>query len=176
VDAVWHGAGAPPAPPGTAARGKRVSSYPRKSWSNIVFSPVLGVITAALLIAGLVVTVGFGFHSGIGLLAAAPLTALFTVIRVRTDEDGLTVEFGLLSWVRKRIPLAKIRHVEHRDVRAIREFGGWGYRIKSGASGVVQRSGDALAVRLDSGREFVVTVDDARTGAAVLNAFLTPRG
>jgi hypothetical protein len=137
---------------------------------------VLGVITAAFLIAGLVVTVVFGFPSGIGLLAAAPLTALFTVIRVRTDEVGLTVEFGLLPWLRKRIPLARIRDAGHRDVRAFRDFGGWGYRIKGGSTGIVQRSGDALAVRLDSGREFVVTVDNARTGAAVLNGLLTPQG
>jgi hypothetical protein len=153
-----------------------VSSYPRKSWSSVVVSPVLGAITAAFVLAGLVVTVGFGFPSGAGLLAAAPLTALFTIIRVRTDEVGLTVEFGLVPWLRKRVPLARIRDAGHRDVRAFRDFGGWGYRIKGGATGIVQRSGDALAVRLDSGREFVVTVDDARTGAAVLNGLLTPRG
>ncbi|MYV99543.1 hypothetical protein [Streptomyces sp. SID3343] len=152
-----------------------MSSYPRKSWSSIVVSPVLGALTAAFLVAGLVVTVVFGLGSGIGLLAAAPLTGLFTIIRVRTDEIGLTVEFGLLPWVRKRIPIAKIREAGHRDVRAFRDFGGWGYRIRAGASGVVQRSGDALAVRLDSGREFVVTVDNARTGAAVLNGLLTSR-
>ncbi|GAA3029785.1 hypothetical protein GCM10020000_03060 [Streptomyces olivoverticillatus] len=51
----------------------------------------------------------------------------------------------------------------------MRDFGGWGYRARPGASGIVLRSGDAISARLTTGSEFVVTVDDAATAAALLN-------
>ena len=50
------------------------------------------------------------------------------------------------------------------------EFGGWGYRVgRGGRVGVVLRTGEALQVQRTGGRAFVVTVDDAATGAALLN-------
>ncbi|MGC0417651.1 hypothetical protein [Embleya sp. AB8] len=146
-----------------------MSSFVRSSWSNTAVSPVLAGLGGAFLVAGLVVTTTLGFPSGIGLLAAVPLCAGASIIRVRVDSRGLTVEFGLLPWLRKRVPLREIRSAGHREVRAFREFGGWGYRVRSGRTGIVQRSGDALTLTLRSGREFVVTVPNARQAAAVLN-------
>ena len=55
---------------------------------------------------------------------------------------------------------------------AFSEFGGWGYRVRPGASGVVLHSGAALSVRLRGGREFVVTVADPETAAALLNGLI----
>ena len=149
-------------------------SYSRKSWSNVAFSPVSAVITAALLIAGLVIVVVGDTLSGLGLVVAGLLTFGFSIVRVVADENGLTVRFGLLPWARRRIPLHRIAEAGHREVRAVRDFGGWGYRFRPGRTGVILRSGDALIVELTtSGREFAVTVDDARTGAAVLNGFVS---
>jgi len=142
----------------------------------VAFSPISAVITAALLIAGSVVLAVSDTLSGLGLVVAALLTFGFTIVRVVADENGLTVRFGLLPWVRRRIPLHRIASAGHGQVRAVRDFGGWGYRFRPGRTGVVLRSGDALTVELTtSGREFAVTVDDARTGAAVLNGFVANR-
>ena len=56
------------------------------------------------------------------------------------------------------------------DVSPFAEFGGWGYRVgRGGRVGIVLRSGPALQVERTGGRSLVVTVDDAATGAALLN-------
>ncbi|GCD99310.1 hypothetical protein [Embleya hyalina] len=153
-----------------------MSSFVHSSWSKTAVSPVMVGLTGAFVVASAVVSAMYGFiGSGIGLLGGAVLCAFLSVVRVHVDQRGLTVEFGLLPWPRKRVPLGEIRTAGHREVRALREFGGWGYRIKSSATGVVQRSGEALTLTLVSGREFVVTVSDAPQGAAVLNRLLGNR-
>ncbi|WTW92220.1 hypothetical protein OG216_02020 [Streptomycetaceae bacterium NBC_01309] len=52
--------------------------------------------------------------------------------------------------------------------RALRDFGGWGYRMRPGRSGVILRSGEVLSLDPATGGTFVVTVADARTAASVL--------
>jgi hypothetical protein len=52
----------------------------------------------------------------------------------------------------------------------LREFGGWGYRVGTdGTVGIVVRTGEGLRIRRTGDRSLVVTVDDAATGAALLN-------
>ncbi|KQZ83366.1 hypothetical protein ASD56_13835 [Microbacterium sp. Root166] len=93
-----------------------------------------------------------------------------TVFRVRVDEQGLTVRSGL-GVPRFRVPLGDVATAEVSHVQALAEFGGIGIRSVPGRRfGVVLRSGDALRVHRVDGREFVVTVDDATTGAALLTA------
>ena len=85
------------------------------------------------------------------------------------DGTGLTVRL-LIRRPRIQVPLDEIIEAEVVTVRPIAEFGGWGLRIgAAGRAGVVLRSGPALQVTRTSGRAFVVTVDDAQTGAALLN-------
>ena len=98
-----------------------------------------------------------------------------TVFRVRVDEEGLTVRSGL-GVPRFTVPLDDVATAEAAHVQALAEFGGIGIRSVPGRRfGVVLRSGDALRVHRVDGREFVVTVDDATTGAALLTA-LAARG
>ena len=53
------------------------------------------------------------------------------------------------------------------------EFGGWGLRLSvEGRFGVVLRQGEAIEVTRANGRRFLVTVDDAATGAALLQALI----
>ena len=50
------------------------------------------------------------------------------------------------------------------------DFGGWGYRVRPGSrTGFVVRKGEALEVERGDGTAWVVTVDDAAEGAALLN-------
>lgn len=88
---------------------------------------------------------------------------------VTVDRTGLTVR-PLIRRPRIQVPLSEIIGAEVVTVRPIAEFGGWGLRTgAAGRTGVVLRSGPALQVTRTAGRTFVVTVDDAHTGAALLN-------
>lgn len=97
-------------------------------------------------------------------LAAATLSWV-----VRADETGLSVR-SALGVPRSRIPLDEVVQARATTVRCFREFGGWGWRTAlDGRTGIVLRSGDTLEVTRTGGSVFVVTVDDAATGAALLN-------
>ncbi|WP_407343151.1 DUF1648 domain-containing protein [Pengzhenrongella phosphoraccumulans] len=88
---------------------------------------------------------------------------------VTVDRTGLTVR-PLTGRPRIHVPLAEVLEAEVVSVRPVAEFGGWGIRTgAAGRTGVVLRSGPALQVARTGGRTFVVTVDDAETGAALLN-------
>ncbi|MEU8878700.1 DUF1648 domain-containing protein [Streptomyces hydrogenans] len=111
----------------------------------------------------------------IALAVAVPGLALAR-IRVSVDRRGLTVRSTLTPRPRVHVPLDDITAADVRPVDALREFGGWGYRVRAHRSGVVLRSGEALVVRRGNGREFAVTVPDARTAAALLNTLVERRG
>ncbi|MFF5925592.1 DUF1648 domain-containing protein [Streptomyces hydrogenans] len=111
----------------------------------------------------------------IALAVAVPGLALAR-IRVSVDRHGLTVRSTLTPRPRVHVPLDDITTADVRPVDALREFGGWGYRVRAHRSGVVLRSGEALVVRRGNGREFAVTVPDARTAAALLNTLVERRG
>ncbi|GHG47978.1 hypothetical protein [Streptomyces griseocarneus] len=139
------------------------------SWSRVSRSRALPVTGVLILAGALVVAITAGWASALPLLATGALLVLLTGARVTADRRGITVTPALTSWPRLNIPLERIAEAGHRPVDAFRDFGGWGYRARPGASGIVLRSGDALSARLTTGSEFVVTVDDAATAAALLN-------
>jgi hypothetical protein len=94
------------------------------------------------------------------------------VFRVRVDDQGLTVR-SALGVPAFRVPLGEVETAEPAQIQAFAEFGGIGVRSVPGRRlGVVLRSGEALRVRRTDGREFVVTVDDAATAAALLTALV----
>jgi hypothetical protein len=94
----------------------------------------------------------------------------FASIRVLIDDDGLKVFYGAWGWPVTWIQLEEIEQVYAIDVKPM-SWGGWGYRgmlSLFGRAAVVLRGGEGLRLDLSRGRIFVVTVDDASTGAAVL--------
>ncbi|MFD5326585.1 hypothetical protein [Streptomyces sp. NPDC127092] len=105
----------------------------------------------------------------VGLAVGVPGLALSRV-RVAVDRRGLTVTPALLPRPRIRIPLDEITSATVQDVDALAEFGGWGYRTRPHRSALLLRSGEALSVRRANGFAFLVTVPDAETAAALLNA------
>ncbi|MER7395032.1 DUF1648 domain-containing protein [Streptomyces sp. NPDC000151] len=145
-------------------------------WSRTVSSPVMyvlgGVLLLAGLIAGLTAGPGSGWSATPVLLFGGLLILALAGLRVTADRHGLTVTPPLLPYPRMRIPLARIREADSRKIVPLRDFGGWGYRMRPGRSGFVLRSGEALSLRLASGKEFVVTVGDAATAAALLNTLV----
>lgn len=107
------------------------------------------------------------------LVFVAVLVITNTWWRVSADRRGFTVR-GALGWPSKRIALDDIRTVQVVEVTPARDFGGYGWRwTVDGRSGVILRAGPAIEVTAASGKRFVVTVDDAETGAGVIAALLS---
>jgi hypothetical protein len=98
------------------------------------------------------------------------LGSLLSRVVIRVGADGLTVLLGGVLPV-KSIPVEKIdvAAADHIDPS---RWGGWGYRLIADASAVVIRAGDGIVVNLTNGRRFAVTVDDAATGAGLLNGLV----
>ncbi|MDI2127683.1 DUF1648 domain-containing protein [Yinghuangia seranimata] len=172
----WELAGPPPEDlPGAGEVPPAEAGYlrARKSevlvWTRRVTSPVLAATGGVLLAVGVVVALLVGAAEGLALLLTGPLLLLFAAVRVTVDAEGVQVRYGALPRPRTRVPLARIERAGTCDVRAFKEFGGWGYRVKAKATGVVLRSGEALELSLAGGTRFVVTVPDARTAASVVN-------
>lgn len=100
------------------------------------------------------------------------LVAMTVAFHVRIDDTGMRVD-SLLGIPRFRLPLADVASAARVEVDPMGEFGGWGLRVGAGRRlGVVLRRGEAIEVTRRSGRRFVVTVDDARTGAALLEGLV----
>lgn len=115
-----------------------------------------------------------GFASGIIGLNTAVLLALGRWWLV-VDRRGLMVR-SVIGWPRMRIPLNEVVSAEVTMVSPMGDFGGWGYKVDlAGTVGIVVRAGEAIRVRRTGERAMVVTVDDAATGAALLNT-LADRG
>jgi hypothetical protein len=109
---------------------------------------------------------GWGLWSGglVGLLALA-----FLQVEANVNNDGLTVRLG-------GIPVRRIRVEKISSARAIdlepAKWGGWGWRAAPNGSAIVLRRGEAMELTFLGGRRFAVTVDDAATGAALLNGLV----
>ncbi|CEA07320.1 hypothetical protein BN1051_00632 [Arthrobacter saudimassiliensis] len=138
---------------------------------------ILGAVTAAL--AGTVIAWLWAEAALAWVLTAVTLVLLAaaattTAFRVRVDGQGLTVT-SVAGVPRFHIAPDDVASAEAVTVNPMGEFGGWGLRSAPGRFGVVLRTGEALQVRRRNGRQFVVTVDDAGTAAALLQA-LARRG
>ncbi|MFK0260403.1 DUF1648 domain-containing protein [Streptomyces angustmyceticus] len=169
-------AGAAPAAPRRARGATPRLDLPdgaTAGWSRTISSPPLVVLGVAMLGAGVVLGVLAGWLGGAGLLLGGVAVLPLASVRVTVDRHGLALSPALLPYrVRlRRIPLDRIVEAGSRRIACFAEFGGWGYRIRAGGSGLVLRSGEGIVVRLTNGREFVVTVDDAATAVALLNTY-----
>ncbi|MFT3969978.1 MAG: DUF1648 domain-containing protein [Micropruina sp.] len=169
---------ASPPPDGlTPARVAVLDAIERPVWTRVVTTTtpalvVAGLTTLLMLVLAVVTDASWMIPIGAFLLLA--MVAMIRV-RVTVNAAGLRVS-GPLGWPRVMIRLDEIETVATAEVRALREFGGWGYRVAlsgplAGAKGFVLRSGTAIAVTRRTGAIDVVVVDDAATGAALLEAY-----
>jgi hypothetical protein len=128
---------------------------------------ILGLVTGLLIIGLAGVLRAWGLLV-VGLVPVA-VVASFSAAGVRVDDQGLTVR-SPLGWPRFHVPLDEVVRADTITVRALRDFGGWGYRLgRHGRVGIVLRSGEALLVERTGGRSLAVTVDGAANAAALLN-------
>lgn len=159
----------------------------RLSWSHVArLGPGAVIVVSVALAIGVAAVVWASLSAGsisvVGIVVLAFITVLIvtnTWWRVSADRRGFTVR-GAVGWPFKRIPLRDIRTVQVVEIHPTRDFGGYGWRwTVDGRSGVILRAGPGIEVTVSSGKRFVVTVDDAETGAGVLAALLSraaPRG
>jgi hypothetical protein len=170
-------------PPGQAPQTPQGGTTDRIDLgANEVASWARGLAPWTMLLAGVATLAGSaagwlaaGWVVSLPLLLLGLTALLLASAYVTVDRRGLTVAPALLPWPAIRIPLSGMAEASTRRISPTADFGGWGYRVRMHRTGLVTRSGDALVVRRRSGREFVVTVDDAATGAALLATLLDRR-
>lgn len=172
----------PRLPQNTALSGEQaavpIADGERVYWAQVARSPrgviAIPVVTIVFIIVLFAVV---GLPVWATLIVGLILASLFTMFswRVVVDQRGLTVT-GLFGFPRFHIPLESIVAAAAIEVKAFGEYGGWGVRFgRSGNWGVITRAGTAIEVQRRSGANFVVTVDDAATGAGLLTS-LARRG
>ncbi|MDW4571243.1 DUF1648 domain-containing protein [Microbacterium sp. M3] len=136
---------------------------------------IIAVVGVALLMAALAVVLAltggplWGMFAGLAVLFGV-LAATTCVFRVRVSADGLRVR-SVAGFPRFGVPIDDVAAVSVVHVQPMAQFGGWGIRAGlDGRFGLVLRAGEAIQVERRQGRTFVVTVDDAATGASLLEA------
>jgi len=163
-----------------ASRSLDLPAGTRAVWVATARNGVLaGVGTVAiaagliLVILGLTVSpVHVTLAIGLPLVVIGAVLGGFGRVRVVVDERGLAVALGA-GWPGTRIPLGKITRAWAED-RVPRDYGGWGYRGASRGKPVIMvRGGACLVVQRTDGRTFAVSVDDASTGAALMNRLVS---
>lgn len=136
-------------------------------WSSQGIGHVFYWIGAALIVAGLatwgwstLVLIGLG----LGIL-------VFAKVRVTVSRRGAVVSLGWMGYPSWTVPLNSITEAQLETVAPM-AYGGWGYRARPGVRAVVTRGGEALRLVRTDGADFVITVDDAKTGAGLINSML----
>jgi hypothetical protein len=167
-----------PADPGTAVDGPTIllGDQEHAAWIGRVGSPVgvVAGVASVVLVGILTIALDMPVFAVLAVVLGVLLGAT-TLYTVTVDHRGLRVR-SVAGFPRVTIPLDEVVAVRTRDVHPLRDFGGWGYRVRfDGTVGVVARSGPAIEVERAGGRRFLVTVADAATGAALLTT-LAGRG
>ncbi|MFF2325296.1 MULTISPECIES: DUF1648 domain-containing protein [unclassified Streptomyces] len=143
-------------------------------WARSAGGWWLPVIALGLVVVGMVLLFASGWVAALPPLILGALLAVFARPYVVVDRRGITIS-GMLPWPRLKVPLDRIESATSRDINPLAEYGGWGYRIRPGRSGLMIRSGEGIVATLAGGRVFAVTVDDSATGAALLNTLIDRR-
>lgn len=155
----------------------------RVSWTASVRPRAGLVLLFAVLFAAMIVASGTGAAVGggwtgwfiVGLLVFVLVVSVVTFFwRVTVTSGGFSVRTagGVLGIT---VPLREITTARVVQINPLADFGGWGWRVTTGRTGIVLRAGDALQVERRSGRSVVVTVDDAATAAALITGLVDRR-
>ncbi|MCB5179254.1 hypothetical protein [Streptomyces antimicrobicus] len=143
---------------------------------------VLGALFVAL---GIQLAVSSDWTSGIvplvmsvvGCLAAGLLilygTLAFVHVAVTVDAESLVLRCGHIGLPRRTIALREVAAAEFVPRITPQQWGGWGYRWRpEKGTAVIVRRGEGVELRLDDGKLFTFTVDDAENAVRVIRAHL----
>lgn len=170
-EAVWFGRTKAP-------RAMRALTY-----LVITLLTVLLVVPVTLFMVNLMLS-DYGLPKSIGLIEIGfgPALTLFiafiglsaSYVGVRVGPRGVTISSGPWRLPIKRIDLSEISMAQSEPVSPVADFGGWGFRWRPSATGVIIRAGEALWLKKGE-RWFVITVDDAEEAAGVVNDLIASR-
>ncbi|MEP6862569.1 MAG: DUF1648 domain-containing protein [Deltaproteobacteria bacterium] len=151
----------------------------RAVWTAGAKNRVLFIVALLVAIGGVVTWAGgAGWVTFVSCIAVAIAVTALAEAHVRVDERALTIAFGPIGLPRIRIAVDRIAHAETMTVQPMAN-GGWGYRgslTALGRAAVVIRGGEGLRLALRDNKTLVVTVDDAETGAGLINDLVARRG
>ncbi|MDY7105642.1 MAG: DUF1648 domain-containing protein [Actinomycetota bacterium] len=164
-----------PAPdlPSGAGTQLPVDDGERVVWIGRCANPLLLALSAGLVALGVATAMVTAWWIGAILVVSGIVSAPLGAVTVVVDPGGLKVRYGLFGWPVTRIAADRVRASTAIDVEPSR-WGGWGYRGSlhlMRRAAVVLRRGEGIRADLDGDRVFVVTVDDAATGAALLETY-----
>ncbi|MEU6409541.1 DUF1648 domain-containing protein [Microbispora sp. NPDC046933] len=175
-----HGPDVPSGPP---QAGPVIDLDPGKRpvWVSTATAPwaawlALVALAAAVIIAGVALSGLFpgGWGAVVPLALVGVVGAVLSSVSVRVVPEALTVSVGPLRWPSRRVRMERVERAWVEE-RYPAQVGGWGYRGLPGRATIMIRGGECLVVRYTSGGELAITVDDAETGAALLNALAARR-
>ncbi|MEV6950613.1 hypothetical protein [Streptomyces sp. NPDC051183] len=146
---------------------------------------LLAAAGAACLALGIELAVDYAWDHGIipllmaviGCLAVGLLilygTLAFVHVAVSIDSEAVEMRCGHIGFPRRRIRLADVTSAEFLPRITPQQWGGWGYRWRpEKGTAIIVRRGEGLELRLDDGKLFTVTVDDAQNAVLVIRAHL----
>jgi len=127
-------------------------------------------ISFALLVAAFFI---WGW-TGVLFAVIAIVGLLFAAVRVTISKRGAVISLGWWGYPSWTVPMDEIDRAEAEKLSPM-AYGGWGYRVRPGVRAIVVRSGEALRLIRDNGTDLVYTVDDAETGAGLVNDIVGAR-
>jgi hypothetical protein len=148
------------------------------AWQGTAKNPTLLALGLITTVATIVLVAKAAPLAALAVGIASLLFLISSRIRMVVDHDGVRVRWGPIGFPVNRLRLDQILDVQAVAIRPL-HAGGWGYRgsrvVFRQAAALVRR-GPAIRLELEKNRVFVVTVDDAATGATVLQGLLGTLG
>lgn len=161
----------------------RVAAGERVVWLATATMPRGALILLGVVLVGLVALAAFMLSAGIAggwvvaIVTAIVAAALVATVsfRISVTPEGFSAR-ALIGRPRIVLPLDEVEGARAVDIAPFGEFGGWGWRVSvDGRSGIVTRRGPAIEITRHGRGAFIVTVDGAEEGAALLQAYVDRR-
>ncbi|MBX6385799.1 MAG: DUF1648 domain-containing protein [Microbispora sp.] len=115
-----------------------------------------------------------GWHAVVPLVVVGVVGLALSSVSVRVVPEALTVSIGPLRWPLRKVRLDRVERAWVEE-RYPAQVGGWGYRGLPGRATIMIRGGECLVIRYTSGGQLGISIDDAATGAALINALVARR-
>ena len=131
---------------------------------------LLGTVSALIFGSTILVALVDWWAVAITLIAGIIAIPLIAYLRVRINENAVTWAFGL-GFPRGTIALSDIESAEAIDINPV-DFGGWGYRITAGATGLIVRGGPGIRINRTSGRSVVISLAEPDEAVETLRQLL----
>ncbi|PZG45248.1 hypothetical protein C1I98_15825 [Spongiactinospora gelatinilytica] len=167
--AAWLGRGGPDPAIEPAAPPTEIRLRPgRRAWVSRATNQWLVALTICMAFAGVAGYLVVAW-AVIPIFAILVFGLFTSSVRVKVNDAGVLIGYGWLRWPVRRIALSSVDRAWAEE-RFPSQVGGWGVRGMPGSSTIMLRGGQCLVIRDTDGGTIAVSVDDAETGASLINA------